>query len=133
MIALKVEHFDQVPVARLPADVDAANAMMLAERLVASVGEHARELIVDLTHTRYLDSAGIDMLFRLGQRLADRRARLHLVIAPGSPLERLADTVALASAMPVHGDVDEALTASVPGRAQGSARYHADGPGTHER
>jgi anti-anti-sigma factor len=112
MISVQVQHFNKVPVARLPSDVDAANAPLLAERLVATVGEHARDLVVDLTATRYLDSAGIEMLFALNQRLLDRRARLHVVIAPDSPLARLADLVALSSAMSVHPDLDHALAES---------------------
>jgi anti-anti-sigma factor len=113
MIALQVEHFDQVPVARLPTDVDAANVTMLADRLAASVGQQARDLVVDLTQTRYLDSTGIEMLFRLSQRLSQRGANLHVVIAPHSPLVRLAEIVSLPSAAPVYGNVAEAVKASM--------------------
>jgi anti-anti-sigma factor len=121
VIALQIDHFNQVPVARLPTDVDAANASALAERLAASVGQQARDLVVDLTHTRYIDSAGIDMLFRLHQRLGQRRASLCLVIMPNSPLARLADIVALPTVIPVHADVGdavEALTRGRPGEAE---------------
>jgi anti-anti-sigma regulatory factor len=47
------------------------------------VQDQGFELIVDLSGTRYLDSAGIDMLFRLAQSLGQRRATLRLVIPPG--------------------------------------------------
>ena len=116
MIVLQVDHFSHVPVARLPTDVDAANVAMLAERLAASVSQQGRELVVDLTNTRYVDSAGIDMLFRLGRRLGQRGVNLHVVIPPDSPLVRLAEIVSLPSALAVYGNVDEAVEASTQGR-----------------
>jgi anti-anti-sigma factor len=112
MIAVKVDHYDRVPVARLPTDVDASNAVVLGNRLAASLSREARDLIVDLTHTRYLDSAGIDMLFRLSRHLDERRARLRVVIATDSHVARLAQIVSLSSAMAVHPDLADALEAS---------------------
>lgn len=112
MIALRVEHFNRVPVARAPTDIDAANAVTVREELIACMRREAFELVVDLSATRYLDSAGIDMLFRLNQSLAQRRATLRLVIPPDGDLARLADVVGLPSAMSVHGNVSEAVEAA---------------------
>jgi anti-anti-sigma factor len=113
---LKVEHFDQVPVVRTPADIDAANAMKVRDELMACVEHQAFELIVDLSDTRYLDSAGIDMVFRLSQSLSQRRASLRLVIPPDSDLVRLAEIVALPSTIPVYADVNAALEAASASR-----------------
>jgi anti-anti-sigma factor len=112
VIALQVQHFDRVPVVRAPADIDAANAARVRDELITCMRREAFDLIVDLTDTRYLDSAGIDMLFRLNQTLAQRRATLRLVIAPGSDLERLADVVAMPRTIAVHADVNEAVDAA---------------------
>jgi anti-sigma B factor antagonist len=111
MIGLQVERHDQVPVARLSTDVDAANASQLREELWAQLGAHGGELVIDLSSTRYLDSAGIDMLFRLAQSLSERRGSLRLVIPVDSPLARLAQIVALPDAVPVHATVEEAIEA----------------------
>jgi anti-anti-sigma factor len=109
VIALQVEHFNRVPVARAPADIDAANAVKVRDELIACMRHESFELIVDLSATRYLDSAGIDMLLRLNESLAQRRATLRLVIVPRSDLARLAELVAIPSAIPVHADVADAV------------------------
>ena len=121
---------DGVAVVRLPLDVDAANAARLREELIACVPEGGQDLVIDLAGTRYLDSAGIDMLFRLGQRLSERRADLRVVIPPGSQIGRLTTIVGLGTAMPVYESVGEAVaasrTASPAAEAAGDADADAD-------
>jgi anti-anti-sigma factor len=112
MIQLPVEHFDGIPVVRAPADVDAANASSVRDELTAHMSHSGFELVVDLSATRYLDSVGIDMLFRLSRRLDERRATLRLVIRHDSDLARLAEIVAIPSAIPVHDDVEQAIDAA---------------------
>lgn len=119
MIALRVEHFNRVPVARAPVDIDASNAATVRDELITCMRHESFHLVVDLTASRYLDSAGIDMLFRLNESLAQRRATLHLVIPPDSDLRRLADIVGLADAIAVYGDVTEAV--EVAGRDAGES------------
>ena len=100
-----------VPVARPRTDIDAANARQVRDELAAAVGD-AEKLVLDLSRTRYVDSAGIDMLFRLNELLQERRAALILVIPQSSPLTRLAQIVALPSAMAIHETVELAVGAS---------------------
>jgi anti-anti-sigma factor len=111
MIGLELERREQVPVARLSTDVDAANASRLREELWSHLGNHGGELVLDLSGTRYLDSAGVDMLFRLAHSLSQRRGTLRLVIPPDSHLQRLAQIVALPDVVPVHARVEEAIEA----------------------
>jgi len=110
--ALRIERIDGICVARPSEDIDAASARRLRDALAASLDDGGDELVVDLSQTRYIDSAGIDMLFRLHELLRERRARLLLVIPPDSNLARLAEIVALPSAMPVHESVERALAAT---------------------
>jgi anti-anti-sigma factor len=115
MIGLQIERRDEVPVARLSTDVDAANASSLREELWAHLGAHGSELVIDLSNTRYLDSAGVDMLFRLAHSLSQRRGTLRLVIPEDSPLMRLVQIVALPDVVPVHATVEDALEAFAAG------------------
>jgi anti-anti-sigma factor len=110
MSRLEVEHVDGVPVARPREDIDAANARVLRDELAACV-QGADRLVLDLAATRYIDSAGIDMLFRLNELLRQRRATLLLVIPQSSQLTRLAQIVALPSAVAIHESVEQALGA----------------------
>lgn len=111
MIGLELETRESVPVARARSDIDAANARRLGDELTECVGG-GDSLVLDLSDTRYVDSAGIDMLFRLGERLRQRRARLLLVIPPDSNLLRLAEIVGLPRTVAVHATVDDALAAA---------------------
>jgi stage II sporulation protein AA (anti-sigma F factor antagonist) len=110
MSALRLEHREGVPVARLHGDIDAANAEQVAGELVQA-GADTVHLVVDLGDVRYLDSAAIDMLFRLGERLQQRRGALCLVIPTASNLGRLVDIVGLPAVTPVCASVEQALTA----------------------
>lgn len=109
MSPLEIERIDGVPVARVHEDVDAANATATQQQLAEALGPDASSLVVDLSEARYLDSAGIDMLLRLGDRLDHRRAKLVLVIPDASQLKRLATIVGLPDAIAVRPSLQEAL------------------------
>jgi anti-anti-sigma factor len=86
---------------------------MQAQRPQTHTGESSlsegRRGVVDLSDTRYLDSAGIDMLLRLSERLEHRRAELILVIPGGSQLRRLATIVGLSRTITIHSSRADAL------------------------
>ncbi len=109
MSPLEIERIDGVPVAHVREDVDAANATTTQQQLADALGPDASSLVVDLSDARYLDSAGIDMLLRLGERLDQRRAKLVLVIPGTSQLKRLATIVGLPDAIAVRASLQEAL------------------------
>ncbi len=109
MSALDIESFDDVPVARPREDIDAATAGRLHAQLAASMSDARDRLVLDLGETGFVDSAGVDMLLRLNERLRQRRSQLLLVIPAGSHLARLAEIVALPSQIPVHETVEDAL------------------------
>jgi len=109
MSALRTERLDGVCVARPREDIDAASARRVRDALAECLDEGCDSLVLDLSGTRYVDSAGIDMLFRLSELLRERRARLQLVIPRESNLARLAAIVALPSVVPVYESVELAL------------------------
>ena len=125
MTDVEVAMSGRVAVARPADDIDAANAEEVRLLLAAAVDEHCETLIVDLCGVSYVDSAGIDMLFRLVALLADRRTRVRVAIADGTPLRRLAEIVTLSDVVPVDGSVEAAMTAAEgrdPGPSGGAAR-----------
>ncbi|HEY2536356.1 MAG TPA: STAS domain-containing protein [Solirubrobacteraceae bacterium] len=109
MSLLSIERIDDVPIAHVHEDIDAANIAITQQRLADALSPDASCLIVDLSDTRYLDSAGIDMLLRLSDRLDHRRARLILVIPDTSQLKRLATIVGLSDAVAIHPCLPDAL------------------------
>jgi anti-sigma B factor antagonist len=115
MNALQLEHLDDIAVAAPAGDIDAANAATVEEELGECLTPDAMGLVVDLSQVRYLDSAGIDMLLRLGERLRQRRTALRLVVSVDSQLRRLFEIVSLADTIPLHASVNDATSAVAAG------------------
>ncbi len=109
MSPLELERIDGVPIAHVNEDIDAANATITQQQLADALGPDASALVVDLSETRYIDSAGIDMLLRLSDRIEHRRAKLILVIPDTSQLKRLASIVGLPGAVAIHPTLPAAL------------------------
>jgi anti-sigma B factor antagonist len=111
VIGIGVERIDGVPVVRPQGDIDAANAQEVHDELASQITADTSAIVIDLTAARYVDSAGIDMLFRLHDRLRQRRSKLLLVIPAASQLNRLVEIVGLDKVVPVHHTVEDALGA----------------------
>ena len=101
-----------VLVAGIDGEVDASNAAELGERLHVLLGNASTALVLDLSPTSYLDSAGISLVFGLAEELDARQQRLHVVVPPGAPMARTLQITGLAGAVPVHPDLDAALAAA---------------------
>ncbi len=106
-----VEWHGELPVAAIAGEVDASNVAAIGETLRGLVTNRSEELIVDLTPTTYLDSAGINLMFSLGDELRSRQLSLRLVIAPGSPIARMTSITSLDRAYPTYATLAEALSA----------------------
>jgi anti-anti-sigma factor len=104
-----VERHGDLVVAHLSGEVDMANAAYVHDELIRSVPNDAAGLAIDLTETRYLDSAGIALLFDLAKRLGRRRQDLRLVLPPTSPLQRVLALTEVDSVAPIHHSLDSAL------------------------
>ena len=108
---VRVEWHGDVPVAAVEGEVDAANAAAVGDDLRGLLTNRSTDLVVDLSPTRYLDSAGINLLFGLVEELRTRQLTLRLVIARGSPVARMLALTGLDRASPTYGAVHEALSA----------------------
>jgi anti-sigma B factor antagonist len=106
---LRLEHHDGMPVVFLDGDVDAANAPRVTEEMMAVVTNRAPALIVVLSDTRYLDSAGINLLFRVHEQLEARRQRLGLVLDSSAHLRRVLQLSGVPTTIPMWEDLDAAL------------------------
>jgi anti-anti-sigma factor len=100
-------------IAHVTGEVDASNVGWIGGRLHALLTNRSDALVVDLSGTAYIDSAGIGLLFELAEELRMRRQQLHLVIARGSAIARMAELTGLSGAVPTHAGV-EAVTTDEP-------------------
>ncbi|MGN6189037.1 MAG: STAS domain-containing protein [Conexibacter sp.] len=103
------ERREDVSIAAIEGEIDASNVEELGGRLRALLTNHSTALVVDLTGTTYLDSAGINMLFELAGELSDRQQRLRLVVPSDTPILRMLTIAGLAGAMATHETRDAAL------------------------
>ena len=106
---LEDEWHDEVPVARVQGEVDASNVKEIGDRLRSLLSNRSVAMIVDLSATTYLDSAGINLLFMLAEEMRSRQQRLALVVADPSPIARMVSLTGLDRAMPVHPTLPDAL------------------------
>ena len=86
------------------------NSAYIGEELTESVPNDVGSLVVDLSDTRYLDSAAIELLFDLSRRLGRRRQRLSLVLPDESPLRRVLSLTGIETTAPVHPSLEAALS-----------------------
>src|SRR3954451_6856907 len=96
------EQHDDVSIAAIDGEIDASNVHELSERLRTLLTNRSTALVVDLTDTSYLDSAGINMLFQLSGELTARQQRLRLIVPAATPILRMLTIAGLIGAIPTH-------------------------------
>jgi len=106
------EWHDDVPVARLRGEIDAANVDDIGARVRALLSNESTGLVVDLGGVTYVDSAGINLLFALGEALRGRQQQLVIVVGQSSPIARMIALTGLDHAVPTRATVDEAVAAA---------------------
>ena len=103
------ERIDGTVVAILDGELDASSVGEVAIVLRRLVENRVLRVVVDLAQVSYLDSAGINLLYAVGGELSARQQQLHLVVVPGSPIERTLRVVGADRAFPAHASRDAAL------------------------
>jgi anti-anti-sigma factor len=83
---LQSRRIGEIQLASISGEIDLSNARPLIDAIAATIPDDAALLVLDLSRTTYVDSAGIAAIFRLAERLRIRRQDLRLVVAPDSPI-----------------------------------------------
>jgi anti-sigma B factor antagonist len=98
-----------VPIARVHGEVDASNARDIGTRLRALLSNRSETLVVDLSPTTYIDSAGLNVLFALAEEMRSRQQRLVVVVADASPIARMVTLTGLDRVAATYPALDDAL------------------------
>jgi anti-anti-sigma factor len=106
---LRSSRHGDATVAEIVGEVDASNTGEIAGDLRDLVHNRSTRLVVDLSPTRYLDSAGINLLFSLGEELRAHQVQLRLVVDPASPVARMLTLTGLDKANATFASLAEAL------------------------
>ena len=108
---LSIESDGDVELARVAGEVDASNVADLSERLLDTISNKARALVLDLTETSYIDSSGISLIFDAAARMRNRRQQLRLVVQPNSFVGEVLAAVSIEDSVPIDAVLGDALRA----------------------
>ena len=102
---------DGVPVVHLAGELDISRAAAVRLDLLRALSNLHHGLVVDLRDVSYLDSAGVNVLFEVAERLGARQQVLATVIPDNALIQRVAKLVDLGLATQIHKDLDSAVGA----------------------
>ena len=97
-----------VVIARIAGEMDSSNAARVEDQLAAAVPNTAPGMVLDLSELSYVDSSGVELFFRLGERLEDRRQQLAVALPEGALIGRVFEIVRFRERLPLVGSVAEA-------------------------
>src|SRR5690242_19150841 len=105
-----------VPVVTVPEEIDITNAGQLRAALLRAAARPGPALVVDLTRTRFCDSAGLHALIGAHRRALAEGRQVRLAVT-GPQVRRLIGLTALDRLIPVYPSLDQAL-AHLPAATQ---------------
>jgi len=107
--AIDLQERDGAVIAALDGEIDGSNTLEIGRALAEGLPSAAHGLVLDLRGVTYLDSAGIELLFKLARRLQDRRQFLRIVVSERAPMRRVLEICDVGSVAPLDEGVDMAL------------------------
>jgi anti-anti-sigma factor len=96
---------DGTRIVRVSGEIDLSNASQVRDAIGAAALDAAAVVVVDLSGTDYLDSAGIAMIFRLAERLRHSRQELRLMVPPDAPIRTVIRLTNLDQVVPVQDGI----------------------------
>ena len=111
-IGLSVEMINGVPVVAAPEEIDITNVDGLRAALSQAAEDRPGTLVIDLTGTRFCDSAGLHAFVDAHKRARAEGGRVLLAVS-GTAVLRILEISGIDRVLPRFGSVAEAL-ASIP-------------------
>jgi anti-sigma B factor antagonist len=126
-VSYLVEMISGLSVVTAPAEIDITTADQLRLVLLEAAVHGHTTVVVDMTRTRFCDSAGFSVLARAHKRALEEGGELLLVMPAGSAVFRIFTLTSLYRLIPRFGSLQEALrqrpaAAIGPPRLQPSTR-----------
>lgn len=106
---LEIWNVGEVAAVRVEGELDFSNVADVGRRMRDAVLNEATGLVLDLSTVRYIDSAGVKMLFDLVTQLGACRQGIAIVLTDGSPVRRLLEITKIDLAVPVLVSVESAV------------------------
>jgi anti-anti-sigma factor len=86
---------------RLTGEIDMENADQVQHGIIGAISNQLTAVTLDLGGLEYIDSAGLRVLFTLGNRLDILQITLQLVVPQDSSIRRVIDLSGVAATIPV--------------------------------
>jgi anti-anti-sigma factor len=100
---LEIDEGTEGRVVRIQGEIDISNAHEISAVVETAMPNGAETLLIDLTGTTFLDSAGVQLLFQLAQRLRTRRQQLKLIVPEDAPIRAVLELTGLQRIVPMEG------------------------------
>ena len=100
-----------VPVMATPAELDTTTAEQLRAVVLAATEEY-RTLVVDMTRTRFCDSAAVHALIAARQRVLAKGGELGLVVPADGTVQRVLTLLGVDRFLPCFVSLEEAVAAA---------------------
>ena len=108
-ISFAVEVVEGVPVVTAPEEIDIANAAGLQAALLEAAGPGRAMVVVDMSRTRFCDSAGLNALITADRQARTNGGEVRLVIV-GEAVARVVALTGVDRVIPVYASLEDALT-----------------------
>ncbi|HEY6396823.1 MAG TPA: STAS domain-containing protein [Solirubrobacteraceae bacterium] len=100
---------DSALIARFDGEIDTSNAGPIVEAVARATPNDVDGVVLDLSGIEYLDSAGIQMIYRIRASLRTRGQRLVMVIVPSSPVHDALELAGVRGLVEIAATIEEAL------------------------
>jgi anti-sigma B factor antagonist len=108
-VGVRVLEHGGIPVACLEGEIDIANAAEVRNKLLASLSDTTRGVILDLSGLSYLDSRGVQLVLELAERMKIRHLGFRIVMPERSVVKRILLLTHVDTVVPIDASVDEAV------------------------
>ena len=108
-ISFAVEVVEGVPVVTAPEEIDIANAAGLQAALLEAAGPGRAMVVVDMSRTRFCDSAGLNALVGAARQARADGGEVRLVIV-GEAVARIVALTGVDRVIPIYASLEDALT-----------------------
>jgi len=112
---IESEQRGSLSLVRVYGEIDMSNDRDVLTAIEAAVARETDRLVVDLTNTTYMDSAGLALLLRLAERIQARQQLLSVVVPVDSRVRRAFELTGLLSVIDVVSRSEDALSETGPG------------------
>jgi anti-sigma B factor antagonist len=108
-ISFSVEVVEGVPVVTAPEEIDITNASVLRAAVSDAVEAGSALVIVDMSRTRFCDSAGLNALVAVDRQARADGGEVRLVIAARA-IVRVVALTGVDRVIAIYGSLEDALT-----------------------